>query len=1031
MKRWRTWVGKRLEWAGLVLLTAACNNPGATTTSQIARAWSGESHDTSTSGGSSGSATSTQLVGVSDSFMPQTTASAGGGSGGSGGVQGPLGPPYGTSTTCGDAIVGPDEECDDGDDGSDACTSGCQTRDQAALLAVPNVSVDRLLGGGRHPVSGLADGFITTYVEQAGAEPTIGATLFNIWGQPASAVNVSEGASPIDEANPVAAALPDGKYAVAWSDFDGDGSDLGVRLRLVTVDGSLGTLQVANASAEFSQLNPDVIWTGDQLVVAWEDYSDAFKGPDLRYRTFDEDLNPTSNDVTLAGGDLPEAAVALATFDGSWAAAYREGTGDGNENVVVKVGSETFRLGPIAGGPLNDRPALVGLDATHWLVAFSVGTDPTSTGVYNLPRLRYAVVDMESANAPAIQSLDPLDLVYTFTNQIAQMSPSLERRGEDGEGVYLAWRSEARAGDASGDQIWLKYLRWTHEGTARRIRADEAEQLIPRTCDGAFGDQRAPALGRALLPPGDALAIAWTDYGRTLGSGSGEPDVVVHYAPTHWTEAPGTPRRILETWSGPTGSAWPARWVSNAAPPVTLSVQSGEGQFNSLAAPGSVLAWLGDHTARDLDIVTTVRMNNAYQSMGVFARRADDSPNSYVAGLISTSKVEVWRTYRVAPDPLTGLPVATTLQSSPIPKGFYNETIGMQVDYRLRFQVRTSVDGNVFVRMKAWRLGGDEPVAWLFETQHLADSSLAMALGDTAGRFGVLAVVPTANGGRMWFDDFSATFFEANAGGEPNGVPTASPLLLPRSPSTYRRCNDQNRCAKVDGCCTANEDCAAGLACDRGSGEVLGVGSGASTCVADHCVDLKRDATEVRADCGGSGCKPCGCTSDLALGTAGFCSETCNCGIGEYPCARDGDCLTGLVCGANSGEPFGSAWNVDACVPAHCVNRVFDAAAGETATDCGGECGGTCTCSQPNGQWGHCRPYCPCNVGEAHCLDDQDCAAPLLCGGSKGYKYGFPAGISICLPTHCLNSVKDSALGETSIDCGGECGCGGCAAGCF
>src|SRR5688572_4670067 len=24
-------------------------------------------------------------------------------------------PPYGTSTTCGDAIVGPDEECDDGD----------------------------------------------------------------------------------------------------------------------------------------------------------------------------------------------------------------------------------------------------------------------------------------------------------------------------------------------------------------------------------------------------------------------------------------------------------------------------------------------------------------------------------------------------------------------------------------------------------------------------------------------------------------------------------------------------------------------------------------------------------------------------------------------------------------------------------------------------------------------------------------------------------------------------------------------------
>jgi hypothetical protein len=114
-------------------------------------------------------------------------------------------------------------------------------------------------------------------------------------------VIVSEDASPIDEANPVMAALPGGKYAVAWSDFDGDGSDLGVALRLLDAAGELGSLTAANAQTEFSQLNPDMLWTGSELVVVWEDYSDAVSGPDLRYRRFDQNLQPLSEN----SGDLP------------------------------------------------------------------------------------------------------------------------------------------------------------------------------------------------------------------------------------------------------------------------------------------------------------------------------------------------------------------------------------------------------------------------------------------------------------------------------------------------------------------------------------------------------------------------------------------------------------------------------------------------------------------------------------------------------------------------------------------------------
>src|SRR5262249_53792804 len=149
---------------------------------------------------------------------------------------------------------------------------------------------DRYQGAGRHPVSGFDGGFISTYVEFPEDEPSIGATLFNVWGQPAHHVEVSAGAFPIEQSNPVAAALPTGAYAVAWTDFDGDGSDLGIALRKVNADGTVGALGVADGAGEFSQQNPDLLWTGMELVAAWEDDADPVNGPDLRYRTFDADL---------------------------------------------------------------------------------------------------------------------------------------------------------------------------------------------------------------------------------------------------------------------------------------------------------------------------------------------------------------------------------------------------------------------------------------------------------------------------------------------------------------------------------------------------------------------------------------------------------------------------------------------------------------------------------------------------------------------------------------------------------------------
>jgi hypothetical protein len=553
-----------------------------------------------------------------------------------------------------------------------------------------------------------------------------------------------------------------------------------------------------------------------------------------------------------------------------------------------------------------------------------------------------------------------------------------------------------------------------------------AEMLVPRTCDGNFHDQRSPALATVHLPPGSALAIAWTDYGKTLGAGTGEPDVVVHYAPTHLPATAGAPQSLTETWSGPTGSALPSRWTTDVAAPGTWTQQLGEAELGSTGAPVTSFALVNDHTAKNVDVVTTFRMGYP-QYEGVIVR-ADDSPTprNYLAAVITTQKATTWRVYSVVDG------VGTNLLTYPVPKSFYDTGIGANVDHRLRFRAVTNPDGSLFLGMKVWRVGAAEPANWLVSTSPplpVSDPTV-QALGNVAGRFGLFASVLTANGGRMNFDDFRATFFEGSAGGDLDVVPNQYPLLLRRDVATYRQCSPGSPCAVTTGCCMDDADCENGLACSRWQSEGLGEGSHASVCVAEHCANSAKDADEVRADCGGADCKQCDCTSTIAPGAAGYCSVSCQCGQGEYPCSLNAQCLPGLICGKGTAELYGGAYGVSACIPPHCMNRIKDA--DEVKPDCGGACGGgDCSnvCPQPNGSYGHCRPYCTCGTGHGNCAQDDDCYSGLVCA-FRATRYGLPSNTQVCVPPSCQNNVRDIALGETGTDCGGACGCNGCPAGC-
>jgi len=117
------------------------------------------------------------------------------------------------------------------------------------------------------------------------------------------------------------------------------------------------------------------------------------------------------------------------------------------------------------------------------------------------------------------------------------------------------------------------------------------------------------------------------------------------------------------------------------------------------------------------------------------------------------------------------------------------------------------------------------------------------------------------------------------------------------------------------------------------------------------------DAPETDVDCGGPDCPAC---------------------ADGYACLVPEDCASGACHVAG------------VCTPPGCDDHKFDPP-GETATDCGGECGATCGLDQ------HCESIADCRPG-LECLDDRCVIDPV-----------------------CADGVMHPDL-ETDVDCGGICG---------
>jgi len=336
------------------------------------------------------------------------------------------------------------------------------------------------------------------------------------------AIPISTGSMPLMGSHPVIASLPSGKFAVAYTDFQGDGDKLGVALRMVDPPNApTGSPAHANTTTVFSQYDPDLIATSTGLVVAWVDDANAASAPDIKYRTFGFDLMPTSGEEALATTVASEGNVALAPWGTGWAAAWRAGA-SGVESIEIQSGSTQWGVGPFLPGPSDARPALTELDATHLLVVYAEGFDPAETGVSNHSHLRAAVLDLA---APASAAAFDVPAMVPEAAGLSQDQPNGMRAGNR---IFIAWRSSAAVGNANGEDLWLKEVTWN--GTA--LDLGMAEISLPRSTAHRTGNQRRPALAAGpLAPTGQQLVTAFDDFGLVLGPREGSGDVIVEAIP--------------------------------------------------------------------------------------------------------------------------------------------------------------------------------------------------------------------------------------------------------------------------------------------------------------------------------------------------------------------------------------------------------------------------------------------------------------------------------------------------------------------
>ena len=403
------------------------------------------------------------------------------------------------------------EECDDGIDPSSsddrACSSACTVVDR---IAGDDLVTERFLGLGRHPVAGNGEGHAVVLLElsgDAGDESRVAIHTF-------SPVGVRLGSAmwpevPFD-ADPVVAPLPSGGFAIAFGDFSADSDGLGITVVGVSGDaGSSMPATCANETEDFSQHSPDIVWTGSELVVGWEDESTIPRR--ICTQRFNEQLVKLG-DQSCTTESLPVSRVSLASLQGQLIRSWRA---DGlMTSYRVEMPGGVWGSDLVPSPAFDETIALAEVDTATMLAVFCDG----------LGEMRAVALDAFGSELG--------DVLVLNQGGVPRFQPSL---ASTADGVYLAWREPALPPDSGDewdpvfDELWLQRLAW--DGVMLNVSADPIP--LPRIPSHQQGDQARPALVAIPYWPGGAVLAAWDDMVSTgFGAQSEHGDVVLELIPT-------------------------------------------------------------------------------------------------------------------------------------------------------------------------------------------------------------------------------------------------------------------------------------------------------------------------------------------------------------------------------------------------------------------------------------------------------------------------------------------------------------------
>lgn len=412
---------------------------------------------------------------------------------------------------CGNGVRELGEECDDGvagpDDPSRGCTSSCVVKDRLVATAPAD---ERWLGAGRHPVSCGPAGGAVAFLESNSGDVRVAVSVFDQWGVLKGTAHLPIG---LGDSDPVIASLPFGGQVVAFADHQG-ASGLDISLVRIAPDGQLtGAAVTANDTTGLGQHSPDIVWTGQDLLVAWLDDSPSAlpsaSGRRICTRRFDPALNPLGGEDCGQERPFTPGHPALASGAPGIARAWREATELGPA-VMVQGPGWSLELA-INGEPdALDVPAVAWIDNQSLLVVHSAAEG----------RLSATVVDLAGVvlHGP------------TVLNPAPGASRAMPALAVTQSGTFIAWYEPASSPDPDTgwsplyDELWLQRFAW--DGAS--LQPAETAIPMPREAAHRPGDQTLPALAGC----GQLLVASWQDMATNFINESKHGDVAVEWIPT-------------------------------------------------------------------------------------------------------------------------------------------------------------------------------------------------------------------------------------------------------------------------------------------------------------------------------------------------------------------------------------------------------------------------------------------------------------------------------------------------------------------